>query len=373
MRASVEQTWFAQRRALAAGLLTGVALIAAVVLSRRVAGDASGFSSQFWACFVGLIGMAVSAFSSTVPGILGELSRVQRCLAAAFSSLPGLVLGLSLLPSGSGAGLAALLAFFGLALGVSFFFISDSIVERSASQPTNSCSGHENNSVTLTHESQPTHESLAKHESQPAHESLAEHESEFRNLTAETKSFVIQPCDSERCLAPTLPLDSELEAELNERLGLARGQSTAVILDSEIGDDTHDEPDFENAITDSAAALPHPAENPNTRHWLARTIDADSERLEGVVTVDLAALERQVVVHIPFVPAFAVVPEFECEPIHGEPVEVSVTQIKTYGVRLEVRRPKTDMQNPLTVHVGYFASCEIQQATAAAPRPRASA
>ena len=348
MRASVEQTWFAQRRALAAGFLTGVALIASVVLSRRVAGDASGFSSQFWACCVGLIGMAVSAFSSTVPGILGELTRVQRCLAAAFSSLPGLVLGLALLPSGSGTGLAALLALFGLTLGVSTFF-SDSIGERKLSPALNVRGRQVGNSVTRDAVS------------------LAEHESEFRNLTAETKSFVIQPCDSEPCLSATMPIDSELEAELNERLGLAHVLPSTALFDAEIGDDTHDESDFDIANDESAAALPHPAENPNTTHWLARTIDADSERLEGVVTVELTALERQVVVHIPFVPAFEVVPEFECEPIHGEPVEVSVTQIKTYGARLEVRRPKTEMQSPLSVQVGYFASCEIQQCTSAKP------
>ncbi len=57
---SVRKLQQQQWRVLACGLQTGVWLIAAVVLSRRISGDASGFATQWAACLVGCVAIAVS-------------------------------------------------------------------------------------------------------------------------------------------------------------------------------------------------------------------------------------------------------------------------------------------------------------------------
>lgn len=103
-----------QWRALACGLQTGVWLVAAVVLSRRVSGDASGFATQWAACLVGSVAMAISVLTTSL--LKGDDPRTSNSehglLPEALSLLPGMMLGLALMPAGSGGGLAALLGLF---------------------------------------------------------------------------------------------------------------------------------------------------------------------------------------------------------------------------------------------------------------------
>jgi hypothetical protein len=353
MRASIEQTWFAQRRTLAAGLLTGVALVAAVVLSRRVAGDASALTSQLGACFIGLVGMAVSGLSAMVPGILGQLSRTQRLLAIAFSAMPGLVLGLALLPSGSAAGLVALLALFGLTLGVASFCDTQFDEQSIASSSTSAA----------VVKSPPPTESLDT----PAAESVSNQRAKD-SKPIHAKSDVVQ--STAATTTPTVEkesdsifnIESDIEARLTAKLDATRSTSTHSAAD------TVHEADLTTyaAIDETESERSHPSQNPNTVQWLSRVIESDQENLEGVVTAVLVENERQVAVHIPFVPAFGATPEFECEPIHGESVDVRITQLKSYGVRLEIKRPKEDMHSPLTVQIGYVATCDAVESAASA-------
>ncbi len=55
-----------QRRSIACGLLTGVVFVSAVVLARRVSGDASSIPA--WAaCLVGSLAVAIAALCAIVP------------------------------------------------------------------------------------------------------------------------------------------------------------------------------------------------------------------------------------------------------------------------------------------------------------------
>jgi hypothetical protein len=321
MRAFVEHSWLAQRRALSAGLLTGVALVAAVVLSRRVSGDASAFSSQLTACVVGLIGMAVGALSVLTLGVLGNVSQTQRFVAVSLSSLPGLILGLALLPSGSASGLVALLAIFGLTLGVSILCDSQLGLDSLA---TSRSSVRRESEVVDTNQTTP----------KPTQEELPPATDRVESIDC---------------------FETDLETRLMSQL------------------DSIETDDAQSEQSPSAFRQPHPAENPNNVQWLSRMVESGMDTLEGVVSAELVSNERQLAVHIPFVPAFEVLPEFECEAVHGEPVDVHVTQIKTYGVRIELKRPKSEMQNPLTVQIGYFASAEVAAADLEMTHPKASA
>jgi hypothetical protein len=110
VRTLQQQQW----RVLACGLQTGVWLIAAVVLSRRISGDASGLTTQWAACLVGSVAIAVSVLTTSF--LKGDNPRASSAddelLPEALSLLPGVMLGLALLPAGSGGGLTALLGLF---------------------------------------------------------------------------------------------------------------------------------------------------------------------------------------------------------------------------------------------------------------------
>jgi hypothetical protein len=101
-----------QRRSVACGLLTGVVFVSAVVLARRVSGDASPIA-EWAACLVGSLAVGIAVSCATIPGVLREeLEFPDRILATGLASIPGLLLGLSLLPAGSVAGVSSLLGIY---------------------------------------------------------------------------------------------------------------------------------------------------------------------------------------------------------------------------------------------------------------------
>ena len=341
MRTSIEQSWIAQRRQLAAGLLTGVALISAVVVSRRVAGDASAFASQFWPTILGMVGIVAALFSVTVPGILDNLSAAQRFLATSLCGIPGLILGLSLMPTGSGAGLTSLLAFYALALWVSHLANLDAFSQVSLRIGQTRLIRDVSTSPLDT-------QNVAAESSAAVASMESDRQSSDRPPSESSSLATVQndECVEQSSQPDHADFDSilSIEADLETRLAQLSSENMESL-----------EVDHEET------SLPHPSQNPNTQQWSSRTVEGNCEQLEGVITATLAVNEERIAIHIPFAPALDAIPEFECEAINGEPVEVCVTQTKSYGMRLELKRPKSEAQTRLVVQVGYFASLEIAE------------
>ncbi len=122
------QNHYERRQTFACGVLSGVFLIAAVVLSRRVTGEVSALSNQWLACGTGVISLALSTCCLAVPGLLDRLSSSPvRLLAVAGCLLPALILGTTLLPSGSSPALTVLLTLYAGAVTVGLLFDTDTV------------------------------------------------------------------------------------------------------------------------------------------------------------------------------------------------------------------------------------------------------
>lgn len=111
------------RQTLACGVLSGVFLISAVVLSRRVTGDVSGLSSEWAACGIGALSLAISSGCLAVPDLFDRVTgSALRLFAVAGCLLPGLILGATLLPSGSSQALTVLLSLYAGAVTLRLVF-----------------------------------------------------------------------------------------------------------------------------------------------------------------------------------------------------------------------------------------------------------
>ena len=109
----METLWQTQRRSAACGLLSGVFLVTAVVLSRRISGDAGTFSSELAACLTGVAASMVGILAASLPDLVSvQLARPQRTLLISACGLPGIMLGLAVMPAGSSTGLACLLGLY---------------------------------------------------------------------------------------------------------------------------------------------------------------------------------------------------------------------------------------------------------------------
>jgi len=105
--------WQTQRRSTACGLLSGVFLVTAVVLSRRISGDAAAFSSELAACLTGIAASLIAVLAASMPDLISNrLARPQRTLLISGCGLPGVMLGLAVIPAGSTTGLACLLGLY---------------------------------------------------------------------------------------------------------------------------------------------------------------------------------------------------------------------------------------------------------------------
>ena len=299
------------RRSAACGFLTAIVFVTAVVVMRRVSGDAVPLA-QVTAALIGLLAIGLSTLCTIVPGVLREpLDLPARLLALGLASTPGLVLGLALLPAGSVSGAATLLCVYCVAV----------------------IGG------TLCGELPPPSIRQA-------------------SLLGEAR----------RALAARPRIDSTTPPEispdqLEQVTGLADSPRPAVSLDKppEVSAESMKESlPFEGAT-------PHPADVPATTQWMSRGTLGEGESAEGGCQAEFEAGQKQAMIHLPFSPAFVVAPELECEPLDDSDVTIKVAAKQAYGVRLEVTR-KGDCELPVSVPVGWFAFAESaaeESATAA--------
>ncbi len=94
--------------------------------------------------------------------------------------------------------------------------------------------------------------------------------------------------------------------------------------------------------------------------------DVDGLRVVGRGRVEFEAGERIVAMHVPFVPPFESVPsfEFEVETDGDASLSGKVTQLRSYGVRLEVRRSGS-LDGTDVCHVEWVASPPAEDVRAA--------
>jgi|GEM_PF-748038 len=323
---SVRKLQQQQWRVLACGLQTGVWLIAAVVLSRRISGDATGLATQWAACLVGCVAMAVSVLTTSF--LKGDdprsLSAEDGLLPEALSLLPGVMLGLALLPAGSGGGLAALLGLFAVGFGVQFAFSTSHragrrlrTFDRLLNPP----------SETVGHEARVAGEGDTPGTDAGSSQDLASAESE-QGL----------PARSSR------PSQSEGGGD-DLRSVVPRDEAVSLV----------DEPDaLAELVEDSASAR----FGPDAQQWMSRSRQEGYDVFEGEVQIDFAVGQRLVAVHLPFSPPLAATPEFECEGLDETELSFRTTARHTYGVRVEVSRSGS-LDEPATARIGWAASAEI--------------
>jgi hypothetical protein len=86
--------------------------------------------------------------------------------------------------------------------------------------------------------------------------------------------------------------------------------------------------------------------------------------LRGQVFAEFAAGQSVSVVHIPFCPAFALLPELACEVIDAPAVRARAPAVFRYGARVELKRAG-DISHPIRVAIRYQAGVSTKASRAA--------
>lgn len=319
----METLWKTQRRSAACGLLSGVFLATAVVLSRRISGDASAFTSELAACLTGAAASLVAILAASLPDLISDrLARPQRTLLISACGIPGVMLGLAVMPAGSSAGLACLLGLYVATVVTLYAFESEAPIpgsENVAPSQTDQPVDRENASPNAALLEEPT-------------DSLAE---ESLGALSLEERLILQAAKSEA---------SDLEAESISELTVEES-SAALPFESE-------------------ESMPHPASNPDTTQWMSRSRVDGMDVVEGSFRVRFAAGQRLAPVHLPFSPPLADTPELECEPADDSELRFRTTAVHAYGVRIEVSRAG-NCDKATTVDVAWLASATISDSVAA--------
>lgn len=295
-----------QRRSIACGLLTGVVFVSAVVLARRVSDDASPIAG--WAaCLTGSLAIGIAVLCATIPGVLREkLEIADRLLATGLAAIPGLLLGLSLLPPGSVPGVSSLLGIYMIAV-VAGTLGGDVVPQR----------------VLTTILPQPLTDSPAS-----------------------------RPQCSKSAVSPnsSRPVTKDPEPEIQTEAQPDAGASTK-----------QEATKAQLELSLSSEAVAHPSENPQMTQWMSRGLTADGETVEGGCQVSFEPGQKLMAVHIPFVPALDSLPEFECEPLDEANVKIKISTRHRYGVRIEVTR-LGDLAVTESISLGWFAFAAVDLA-----------
>lgn len=98
---------------------------------------------------------------------------------------------------------------------------------------------------------------------------------------------------------------------------------------------------------------------PEILQQMTRRCEQGIDVLECLFRVEFAAGQREAGVHIPIWPAFAEVPEVECEPLDESEVEATAASVHTYGVRIDVRLSAA-CEDSETVLIGVQMSSRVE-------------
>jgi len=94
--------------------------------------------------------------------------------------------------------------------------------------------------------------------------------------------------------------------------------------------------------------------------WMARkSLDDGADCIEGVIKVEIAADQKQTVVHLPFSPPFPSKPTVECEVESLENCRARITTAHPYGARIEIRCAG-DCEKNTEVELQFLATCHAK-------------
>src|SRR5690606_7175282 len=112
-------------------------------------------------------------------------------------------------------------------------------------------------------------------------------------------------------------------------------------------------------IVDGAVPADGPSdpEIPLHEHFSRRSLAGGGEQIEAVVIARFLAGQRQTAVHLPIHPVLPCVPHVECEPLDDSAVELQVTAVHGYGVRVEVKRT-ADLAAEAAVPIGLLLTTD---------------
>ncbi len=334
--------WQTQRRSAACSLLSGVFLVTTVVLSRRISGDASAFASELAACLTGIAASLIAVLAASTPDLISDrLGHPQRTLLISGCGLPGVMLGLAVMPAGSSTGLACLLGLYVTA-----------VLTVSAS------------------ESDGTNSSTEDVDGSQAERPTGTQTPVTSDGAAETVTTISEETFDAHLSSSLLKDDRSLDPTC--ATGFSSGdQSSIQPTNLTIADAS---PGISEAFTvdKEASALPfdlneslqHPASNPDTTQWMSRSRVEGLDVAEGSFRVRFAAGQRLAPVHLPFSPPLADTPEFECEPADDSDLRFRTTAVHAYGVRIEVSRVG-DCCDEASVEVAWMASASLSDSVAA--------
>lgn len=322
----MESFWQTQRRSTACGLLSGVFLVTAVVLSRRISGDASAFPSELASSLTGIAVSLVAILAASVPNPVSDrLLRPQRTLLVSACGIPGVMLGLAVMPPGSSTGLACLLGLYLAAV------LTVSALDAEGVLPT---AFSENRSPAELPNSNDASAVVPGDARQSGSAPLSGSGSTAAALDGDTLNASLEPL-FERPLAEPAPSSETVEL----------AESAALSFELH-------EP------------MPHPGSNPETTQWMSRSTVEGLDVAEGAFRVRFAAGQRLAPVHLPFSPPLADTPEFECESADGSDLRFRTTAVHAYGIRIEVSR-SADCDQAATFEVAWMASAALNESVAA--------
>lgn len=331
----METLWQTQRKSTACGLLSGVFLVTAVVLSRRISGDAAAFTSEVAACMTGVAASLVAILAASMPDLISvRLARPQRTMLISACGLPGVMLGLALLPPGSATGLSCILGIYVAAVLTVSAFESEAAITSAA-------------------ETTPTEETVRSPIEQPA--------TINRTVAASDIPVTAKPREERSAEQAS---SSILISELEDRLAIQAAKFEAERADDELVDSESSEELISALPFELNEPLPHPASNPDTTQWMSRSRVEGTDVAEGSFRVRFVAGQRLAPVHLPFSPPLADTPSFECEPADDSDLRFRTTAVHAYGVRIEVSR-SGDCNEEATAEVAWMASAAISDSVAA--------
>lgn len=93
-----------------------------------------------------------------------------------------------------------------------------------------------------------------------------------------------------------------------------------------------------SALGDVSSLAPAADEVPLHEHFERRSLPGGGEQIEAVLIARFVPGQRQTAVHLPIHPVLSRAPHVECEPLDESAVELQVTAVLGYGVRVEVKR-----------------------------------
>ena len=98
---------------------------------------------------------------------------------------------------------------------------------------------------------------------------------------------------------------------------------------------------------------------------MERTLDdSGAVALRGQTLAEFAAGQSVAVVHIPFCPAFELLPEITCEVIDAAAVRARAPAVYRYGARVELRR-SGDVSHPTRAVIRFRAGVAANTSRAA--------